>query len=272
MADAEILRVKRTHGLGNVILLLPVLRVAAARGRSVELATRPEWLGCVRALAPEVDVVGEAIAAHMDLDAMTEAIHPDRHRTEEFGALLGIAGPYPPLAHQIPAAWTERFEHYRGCVLVAPEAGHPARQWPYDRMRSLCAQLMDSGESVVLVGTKGCESLPCRADLTEQTTVEEVFGLVSLARCVVCMDSGIFHIAKALRTPTVAIFGGVDPRFRALPEDLAYVLQADIPCCPCNKNETCDGRYDCLQRISTTDVLAGLRELASTDDLEMIRT
>ena len=81
----------------------------------------------------------------------------------------------------------------------------------------------------------------------------------------------MLHFALVLRVPTLAIFGGIDPAFRILPDQPARIIQADIPCSPCNKAETCNGLYPCLTTLDPEKILAELATLESVNQREILR-
>ncbi|WP_338668966.1 glycosyltransferase family 9 protein [Pseudodesulfovibrio methanolicus] len=266
------LTIKRTHGLGNVLLLLPVLELLRDRGESVRLLTRLEWVGAVAALVPGVKVQlleGPLPAGAVDLDVMTLSIKPVEHRTLELARLLGIDGDIPARRYTVPEAWGRPFDSLAGCVILAPEAGHPARQWAWKYVRELAASL--TGSPLVLTGTAPSREVVCDRDLRGELDLAGMLGLLSRASAVVTLDSGTLHMATSLGVPSVAVFGGVNPRFRVRESQRAVVLQADMACAPCDKNETCDGRVPCLQRLRPEHVLDALRALDGCRGLEIRR-
>ena len=83
-------------------------------------------------------------------------------------------------------------------------------------------------------------------------------GLASvLARCdlLVTGDTGPMHLAAAVGTPTVALFGPTNPE-RTGPYGSAHaVLWKQIACSPCYRHPTCQGRVDCLRLITPGEVV-----------------
>jgi ADP-heptose:LPS heptosyltransferase len=70
------------------------------------------------------------------------------------------------------------------------------------------------------------------------------------------------HIASAVGTPIVAIFGSTDPHLTGPYGDTpARVLYKNLPCAPCNNHPTCGGRHDCLQEISPEEVVLAVSDL-----------
>lgn len=248
--------IKRYHGLGNIVLLLPVLDRLAAEGRAVAVATRSEWALAFSVLRPGFIWGSEPPEGSVDLDALTLSLQPSEHRTDEFGRLLGVPPPFPAPGIALPEEWTKPFERLRGCLVFAPGAGHPARRCPETLARDLATHLAD--RRLVLVGESPDPGLPCHADLRGRTHVRELMAVLSVAGAVVCMDSGVLHMAAALGTRVVAIFGGVDPKHRIRPEQRVVALRAALPCHPCNKLEDCSGSYDCLHALSADNVTAAL--------------
>ncbi|MCA1612635.1 MAG: glycosyltransferase family 9 protein [Acidobacteria bacterium] len=254
--DPLLTSVKRCHGLGNVIMLLPVLDAMAAAGRRVHLATRCEWVGALRALRPEFDIDDEGRLGTVDLDAATASLRPDSPRGEEFAELLGVAGPLGPPRLRVPECWGRPFRRWAGAVGFAPEAGHPSREWPAGHSHMLAERL--KGAPLLLLGTSAATPLPCDLDTRGRLKLEELLGLLSVLRQLVCMDSGMLHLAAAVGVPTVCVFGGITPGFRIHPWQRVLALQAELGCCPCDKRETCDGRYDCIKAVTPRAVLDAL--------------
>ncbi|SED86935.1 Glycosyltransferase family 9 (heptosyltransferase) [Rhizobiales bacterium GAS188] len=256
------LSIKRTHGLGNLIMLLPVIDRLTESGIAVHLVTRPEWVEAISPGRRAVDFDETPRGDTIDLDAATLKLIPGAHRTLEFAHLLNIQGPFSPPRLSVPKAWSHPFRRYAGALIVAPESGHPARSWPVARLQALATLL--AAEPVVLTGLHPTPALPCRADLRGQLSLPQLLGLLEHARAVLCFDSGMLHLALARSVPTLAIFGGIDPTYRIFPEQRARVIQAALDCCPCNKAETCRGRYPCLTELTSAQVA---EELASIDQV-----
>lgn len=277
--DQGPVRVKRCHGLGNVLLLLPLLDHLRARGRDVLLATRREWVETVQELDPGIEVVAATQARvpdMVDLDFLSQDIRPDRHRTLEFAHMLGLPdgeGDIPARIYQAPAEWARPFSGLARATVFAPEAGHPAREWPPEHTAELCGLVKEQArdETLVITGLEKNSPLACTKDLRGELSLKEMLGLLSLARRVITMDSGALHMAVSLGLPTVALFGGVDPAHRVRPGQKVVVLQADRECAPCDKNETCHGEFPCLRQIRPGHVLEALDMLDHIDGLKVLR-
>jgi ADP-heptose:LPS heptosyltransferase len=247
--------VMRRHGLGNVLQLLPVLRTLHATGVRVELVTRPEWIGALGRLAPELSYGMSASRRTLDLDALTATSREAVNRTALFMDVLGVyelRAPRPV----VPDEWLAKWNHVSGALVLALEAAFPARRCPPGLATGIGAALRD--RFVALVGQEREPAIECTADLRGQTLLEDLVAIVARARCVVCMDSSVLHLATTLEVPAVALFGGISPESRLQEHQRVTVLVGDVPCRPCNKNETCNGAYDCLHRIRAADVVTAV--------------
>ena len=266
------LTVRRCHGLGNVICLLPVLDRLFENGYAINVITQSDWISAFSVLRPDFTWSDGAADSGdnfetIDLDDLTRHSSPREHRTDEFGCLLAVDPPFPPPSLSAPKSWTQPFEYLRNAVIFAPEGGHPSRTWPTDQAALLKDQLADinSPAKLVLVGTDPEPDIPCDVDTRGQLQLPELFGILAVAGVVVTMDSAVLHIAAALRTPTVALFGGVDPGYRIRPDQPVVIIQADMPCCPCNKQETCAESFNCIRSVTPADVDRAIQLAPMTD-------
>jgi ADP-heptose:LPS heptosyltransferase len=110
---------------------------------------------------------------------------------------------------------------HAGCVVVHPGAAHPRRRWPAERFAAVARSLSAAGAEVVITGSAGeaclarevqdAAGLPADAVLAGRTGVLALAGLVAAARLVVCGDTGVAHLATAVGTPSVVLFGPVSP-------------------------------------------------------------
>ena len=124
-----------------------------------------------------------------------------------------------------------------------------------------------SEAKVVLTGSPTeqtlAEALPASLptiNLIGKTSILQLGAL--LARCEVCLtcDSGPMHIAAAVNTPTVALFGPTDP-MRHRPYGIGHtVIEKSVSCRPCYKR-SChlqDTPYLCMQEIGTGEVVKAI--------------
>ncbi len=110
----------------------------------------------------------------------------------------------------------------RPWISILPGAARgPSKQWPVERYAETAASLVaHTGGSILTLGTASekniCQqvaaaSAPNGLNLAGSTTLEELSAVLSLSSVVLCNDSGGMHLAAALGTPLVAIFGITNP-------------------------------------------------------------
>jgi heptosyltransferase-1 len=145
-------------------------------------------------------------------------------------------------------------------------ATRPQKRWPEEYFARLADKLWTvSGVcSVLLGGPEEGEAAErilalARSPLVSAvglTTEKQLAALVAHLGVVVSGDSGPLHIATAVDTPVVALFGSTDPAETGPWKPTggggvpAIVLYDALDCAPCRKNPTCSGRFDCLRALT----------------------
>ena len=161
-----------------------------------------------------------------------------------------------------------------GYVCVHPGAQLASRRWPVDRFAAVADALAARGLRVVLTGTAG-EAHLTRAvaaamqapavDLAGQTSLGSLGALVESARLIVCNDTGVSHVAAALRVPSVVIASGSDvARWRPLDHERHRVLWHDTDCRPCAYS-VCPIGHSCALGVSVQSVLREADDLLACD-------
>lgn len=184
---------------------------------------------------------------------------------------------YTPL-HPDPAAvarWRERFAGARVVALHAGATFGGAKRWLPERFAALAAALAAQGAMVAMIGGPSeralAERLAEAADapgrvlnLAGETTLAELAALLAAAHCLVANDSGPMHLAAAVGTPVVALFGSSNERETyplALPHRLRLLKAPGVACSPCKLRE-CPIDHRCMTRIEVAEVLRAVAEVA----------
>jgi ADP-heptose:LPS heptosyltransferase len=117
----------------------------------------------------------------------------------------------------------------RGATLVHPGAASPARRWPAERFATVARAEAQAGRPVVVTAgpaevelaheVAGRAGLPPDAVHAGEGGVLALGRLVAAAGRVVCGDTGIAHLATALGTPSVVLFGPTSPALWGPPPD-----------------------------------------------------
>ena len=137
---------------------------------------------------------------------------------------LDLAVP-PELAAAAPEA-------ARGATLIHPGAASLARRWPPDRWAAVARAEAEAGRPVVVTG--GADEVALAREVARgaglaesavyagRTDLTGLVALVQTAGRVVCGDTGVAHLATALRTPSVVLFGPVAPSEWGPPPDRTW--------------------------------------------------
>jgi 3-deoxy-D-manno-octulosonic-acid transferase/heptosyltransferase-1 len=156
-----------------------------------------------------------------------------------------------------------------GLIAISPSARWATKLWGYDKFAELIRRL--PSERVVLTGSAGEREqidkiAQGRRNLAGQT---DLFQLAELyRRCVVVItnDSGPMHLAAAVGTPVVAIFGPTDPALTGPYGEQHVVLRAGIPCSPCFKDYCTNRvRMECMKLVTVEQVLKATEGFLTKD-------
>ncbi|MBU3616170.1 lipopolysaccharide heptosyltransferase II [Polynucleobacter sp. JS-Polo-80-F4] len=150
----------------------------------------------------------------------------------------------------------------------------PTKRWPTSHFAQLAKKLIASNPNnqIILLGSKGDHALAqeIQSQASQDghihnwcgdTSLDEAIALIGMSKAVISNDSGLMHIAAALKTPQVAIFGSSDPAHTPPLSDKAKVIWLNLPCSPCHKKECPLGHLKCLNDILPEQVFATLNTL-----------
>jgi heptosyltransferase-1 len=133
-------------------------------------------------------------------------------------------------------------------IVVGPGGSWRAKCWPAERYGEFCREFEKKNDLRMVVihgpGEKSLAEEVARAAAPSRpavvaTTIEELMGLLAHARCVIAADSGPLHLAAALGTPVVGLFGPTDSLRngpfvpgavivrKAKPEEISYKRRSD---------------------------------------------
>jgi heptosyltransferase-3 len=208
-----------------------------------------------------------------NLDALRRiGIHP----SPEDRNLVMLPG--APALARVDAMLGERSIAPKRFVQIHPGSRWLFKCWPSGRMAALAAKLVDDGYDVVVTGAPDereraivdvmLAALPERArsrvhDFTGKLSLLELCALTSRARLFVGVDSAPMHIAAAVHTPAVALFGPSDEN-EWRPWGVAHrvVASPEFPCRPC-RNDGCGGGKisECLTTLPVDRVIAAVDAL-----------
>jgi len=207
------------------------------------------------------------------------------HSVEQQLALLGWTGvpvtDRPPTELAVTAtaanAVDDRLQaaglNGKKIALIHPAAAFATKQWAADRFARVVEYLAESGfASVAIAGPSEKEVLKsvienCSAKIvTFELTLPEVTALATRSRFFVGNDSGIAHIASAVGTPSVVIFGSSNiAHWRPWNQSASEVVFEEMECQPCH-GYFCEKfeQPECILRVPVSRVTAAIERVCKT--------
>jgi heptosyltransferase II len=182
------------------------------------------------------------------------------------GAKLPAEWPKPEL--KVPPAEIAAWRRKHGltaqpAVALAPGAVGPAKRWTAPGYAALARRLLADGFAVWVLG--GPAEKATAQEIVGDTQARDLTGVdlreavlaLAAAAAAVSNDSGLLHVAAAVSTPTVGIFGPTSPWLWAPLNPLAATIQAkddDLTCRPCHKPVCRFGHHRCMIEITPDEV------------------
>jgi lipopolysaccharide heptosyltransferase II len=186
-----------------------------------------------------------------------------------------------PLEFHVSAqaiAWAKALLRDGRPIAVHPGAGAAIKLWRAERWAAAADALAkETGAGVLLTGSEAerplCQKIAAQmkteARVTAgETTLDQLAALLSRCRLVLGLDSGPMHLAVAVGTPSVQLYGPVDPTIFGpwgSPER-HRVLASSWPCIPCNRLDYGSDElfnHPCVREIDVPAVLSAAREALS---------
>jgi heptosyltransferase-2 len=155
-------------------------------------------------------------------------------------------------------------------VVFCPAAEFgPAKRWPPEYFARLADLFHDKHYQVVILGShkdtlisnaiiSKVEDTRNLFDLCGKTSLIDTIDILAKAKYVVTNDSGLMHIACAVDTRVIAIYGSSSPEFTPPLSKKARILQLKLECSPCFERTCRFGHYNCLNYITPEMVIEQL--------------
>lgn len=150
-------------------------------------------------------------------------------------------------------------------VGINPGTTWPSKRWQLRRFADLITVLVEEFKvRVVLTGASSEKTLGDELrrltssdfiNLIGKTTLLQLGALIERLNLYITGDSGPMHIAAAVGTPTIALFGPTSPIRHRPYGDGHVVIQKDVGCPPCYER-ICDRHHECMEAIGVDDIVA----------------
>ena len=173
-------------------------------------------------------------------------------------------------------------ERRDGLVVLQPFSTAVWRDWPGDSWRILGRELAGMGLCPVVVGTKRFED--AQMPQLRNLDPDDLIGLVAMADLLVVPDSGLSHLAAAVGTPALGLFGPTGGDLIAKHYEHAAVIQGQVgagsACCPpCYMSSHRGFSADCRERscpamasISPDQVMEKAASLLASREVRCVRS
>ncbi len=197
------------------------------------------------ALAPDTSAEPLPVA-----DLLVPSLHVDKANQAQLAVRFGLPGERPLVA-----------------LMPGAEYGE-AKRWPTDRFAELARRLGRDGWAVVVLGSAREQPLgeqirthaahPLVRNLCGDTSLGDAVDLLAQARVAVTNDSGLMHIAAAVDTHVIAIYGSSSPAFTPPLTEKRTVIHLDLECSPCWQRTCPLSHLNCLRGIDVETVHAAV--------------
>lgn len=167
---------------------------------------------------------------------------------------------------------SEKIVTEKGYVTINPFSRWSYKEWGIDKWQQIISFIRQKYKMPVLI--MGSKEERVRADelisagsslaynLAGKTTLQEMAGILQQSSLHIGVDSAAPHIAAAVGTPTLTIYGPSDWREWAPPGEKNQVVLPDMDCVPCRK-KGCDGseQSKCLDKLDVAKVQDALEKM-----------
>jgi heptosyltransferase-2 len=244
------------------------------------------------------DVVAQARSDRAAYETRTVAgktfrvkvFHSPRHQSEQYldivSHLGGSRDPTPPrirlAIEEMPAL--NKFLRDDGRPVVGINAGAeygPAKRWPPERFADTAIKVSECADvRWLIVGGRGDVEIAAKIEtrlrearldentvinVAGKTTLLDLCALLRFTKLLLTNDTGPMHIAAALGTPTISIWGSTSPELTGPLFSRSLIIREPVECSPCFLRQ-CPIDFRCMERIQVREVVnAVLKQLGVED-------
>ena len=147
-------------------------------------------------------------------------------------------------------------------INISASPNWTTKLWPLENFAYIIDELSKKDTRVVITGTSRDKHQVVKLkrltntkfiDAVGKTTISELSYLIRRCKVYITGDSAPMHIAAAVDTPIITLFGPTDPVRHIPPTDKIIVIKKDLPCSPCYKRNC--KTIDCMYDIHVKQVL-----------------
>jgi heptosyltransferase-2 len=230
-----------------------------------------------------------AAPAASQASASPHAANHSVHQVYDYLHLVGALGACAEIVPPLLCVSAQEMDHVRqkyfvgghaaltkpGAVIIGLNPGAeygPAKRWPVERYVEIAIGLRRSYPQAGLVVFGGKSELETGErivsaagvngiNLAGKTSLRELMALLKASTVLITNDTGPMHVAAALGTPVVGIYGSTSPELTAPGKPGQFpgrVVRSNVPCAPCFRRE-CPIDFRCMDQITSNQVLTAVR-------------
>ena len=158
----------------------------------------------------------------------------------------------------------------KSLIVLAPGASRwSTKKWPIEYFVQLSSMLIEKYHVCVMGGDQefalgqaiSAEHPQDITNLCGKSSISEAVDVIAAAKCVVANDSGLTHVAAAVRTPIVGIYGPTSPEAYPPLSDSKAICWRNTLCSPCYMNQCPYGHHACMTEIAPPEIYEKLSNL-----------
>ena len=297
----------RFGGIGDVLCILPmcdevrhrhpgkllvfmtaaIWREVVVISRSADLVYANKWWVHPRTLPTNIKLFG-LVDAIYNPQTTYEQVHKAgmrRHLAEDFAASCGFAltarqtklYPSPGLIKETCIAYGLDYKTTGQRLLIGinPGPNWRVKEWEASKWQKLINKIHSEYDAVIIQfgfntgdGSSEYDNLTDVKLLAGRLKGEELLALVTNCDFIISIDSGPVHLAGAVGTPVIGLFGPLDPALILPPNAQAVGLFSDVPCLFCHNRTPiihwCDGCPNdiaCMKKLDCDAVFEAVKSM-----------
>jgi len=156
-----------------------------------------------------------------------------------------------------------KIPHHKLVVIAGGAEYGPAKILPQQKYAHIAIKLIEKGFHILLVGSKNDEKINHHIneltnfqcfDITGKTSLKDCIDIFSLSKYFLSNDSGLMHIAAALKLKQESFFGSSDPKHTPPVNKNSFINYLNLECSPCFKRECPLNHFNCMNQINESEV------------------
>jgi ADP-heptose:LPS heptosyltransferase len=280
--------VRRRHpGKLLVFVTAAVWREVVILSRSADLVYANRWWVHPFTLPTKVKLLGlvDKIYNPQTTGEQLYTSGTNRHLIDDLAASCGFMPaarqpmlyPLPGLINNTRVAHGLDYKTTQGRLVIGinPGPSWRVREWDVSKWQKLINKIHSEYDAVIIQfgtnksdGSSEYDSLQNVKSLAGRLKGKEIVALIAICDLVISIDSGPVHVAGAVGTPVIGLFGPLDPASRLPPDSPALGLFSDVPCLFCHNRTPvihwisgCPYDIACMKKLDDQTVFEAVKSM-----------